>query len=262
MSDFFETANEKPHDVLRVSLKAGEILLCNGAETYRVEETIMRLCAAYGYTSDAFVLPTGIFISVSDGEKSESIVRRITSRSVNLQRVSAVNAFSRQTEARPRPTEEALQSLEAISQLPSYPTWIVSSCYILTAFVFTILFGGNWMDSFIALGIGSVLAFLRFSIIRHTTYPFVEFFVGGFSAGLLSQASSLILPNLNTWLVVIGALINFMPGVALVNGVRDLLNGDNVSGITKLSEALVTVFVVAAGAGIGASAIVFLGFNK
>lgn len=30
--------------VLRLALFAGEIMLCNGGETYRVEDTILRIC--------------------------------------------------------------------------------------------------------------------------------------------------------------------------------------------------------------------------
>lgn len=51
----------KLREVLDIALEAGEILLRNGAETYRVEESITRICSAYGHSCEAIVLPTGIF---------------------------------------------------------------------------------------------------------------------------------------------------------------------------------------------------------
>ena len=54
--------------------------------------------------------------------------------------------------------------------------------------------------------------------------------------------------------MIIGALTNLVPGVALTNGIRDLLHGDIVSGLSRLGEALMTVFAIAAGTGIGIAA--------
>ena len=47
-----------------VAMEAGRILLQNGAEISRVEETMERICRHYGAKSmDSFVLSNGIFIT-------------------------------------------------------------------------------------------------------------------------------------------------------------------------------------------------------
>ena len=52
-------------------MQAGHILLENGAEIFRVEETIDRICHYYGIESgNAFVLSNGIFIT-SGNEREE-----------------------------------------------------------------------------------------------------------------------------------------------------------------------------------------------
>jgi len=77
-------------------------------------------------------------------------------------------------------------------------------------------------------------------------------------AGFSGYLASLAFPGLNAYIVIIGALINLMPGTALVNGIRDMLHGDSVSGISRLGEALLTVSIMAAGAAIGIGAAISL----
>ena len=52
--------------VLEIALSAGQMLLSNGAESYRVEETIERICASYNLECECMVTPKGVFVSVVD----------------------------------------------------------------------------------------------------------------------------------------------------------------------------------------------------
>ena len=80
--------------MLDIALEAGEILLRNGAETYRVEESITRICSAYGHSCEAIVLPTGIFLTVYSSEyESETSVRRIKVRTLDLTKIDRINSF-------------------------------------------------------------------------------------------------------------------------------------------------------------------------
>ena len=54
------------NQLARAATKAGEILLESGAETYRVEDTMKRICFAYGAeVVDAYATPTMLLISFS-----------------------------------------------------------------------------------------------------------------------------------------------------------------------------------------------------
>ena len=55
-----EESREK--EVMEAALQAGHLLLENGAEISRVEETMERICRYYGvHSGNAFVLTNGIF---------------------------------------------------------------------------------------------------------------------------------------------------------------------------------------------------------
>ncbi|MFR9236351.1 MAG: threonine/serine exporter family protein [Eisenbergiella massiliensis] len=71
-----ETAeNTQRSLVLECAMQAGNILLQNGAEIFRVEETITRMCDHFGVESEsAFILSNGIFITA--GNEKESVTPR------------------------------------------------------------------------------------------------------------------------------------------------------------------------------------------
>ncbi|MFQ7474032.1 MAG: threonine/serine exporter family protein, partial [Anaerovoracaceae bacterium] len=50
--------------------------------------------------------------------------------------------------------------------------------------------------------------------------------------------------------IIIGSIMLFVPGVAITNSIRDFLSGDMLSGIARMTEAVLTAVSLAAGAGV------------
>lgn len=75
----------------------GEILLTHGAEVSRIEDTIGRLCKAYGFARwDVFTITSSVIVTatLADG-RTITQTRRIRERDTDLGRVEKVNALSR-----------------------------------------------------------------------------------------------------------------------------------------------------------------------
>ncbi|WP_443110773.1 threonine/serine exporter family protein [Caloramator sp. mosi_1] len=91
------------------------MLLSSGAEIYRVEDTITRICNSYGVECECFVMPTGFSLTVrnKNGEVLSN-VKRIRHRSVDLHRVEMVNTFSRRLLNERASYKEAMQELNSI----------------------------------------------------------------------------------------------------------------------------------------------------
>ena len=54
---------KKQKDILLLAMRAGNIMMKSGAEIYRVEDTIERICKSCGIEDvDVFATPTGIFM--------------------------------------------------------------------------------------------------------------------------------------------------------------------------------------------------------
>ena len=85
------------HDtLLDLASELGYRLAMSGAETYRIEESIQRVLAAYGISSEVFAIPNCITISLCtpDG-KSATRIRRIGFHGNDLDSVEKYNSLSR-----------------------------------------------------------------------------------------------------------------------------------------------------------------------
>ena len=78
------------------ALDLGEELLISGAEVARVEDTIRRVCLAYGAESaDVFTITSTVIVTVDFGERgSITQTRRISGTKFNLTSLEALNDLS------------------------------------------------------------------------------------------------------------------------------------------------------------------------
>ena len=120
-----QTAQQTPDALLACILDMGELLLTSGAEVLRVEDTLTRLCTAYGFLRvNVFSITSSIVITVHglDGHIYTQ-TRRIITRDTNLQKVALVNALSRQLCHTPVSIPEFQVKLEEIRCSKTFPLW-------------------------------------------------------------------------------------------------------------------------------------------
>ncbi|MDF2986452.1 MAG: hypothetical protein K0R50_1962 [Eubacterium sp.] len=243
--------------VAEIATSAGEILLSNGAEAYRVEETIKKICASYGFNGECISTSTGIFISISDDEgELVTSVKRINQRRVDLYRVELINSFSRGLAENPMTYEEAKNKLREIYDAPNFSLGIRLLAAGSTAFVYSLFFNGGLLDSFVSFFIGFGIYLLLEYISKIGSFQFLEYYLSGFIIGIISLSANLLIPGLNKDNVITGAIVVLLPGVALTNGIKDLLYGDYVSGFAKFGEAI--LIIVAMGVGIVTALSIFM----
>lgn len=238
--------------VAEIATSAGEILMSNGAEAYRVEETIRMICKSYGYESECVSMSTGIYISINDrdGEFVTS-VKRIKSRRVDLYRVELINKFSRDLGNNILPYEEAKQKLKEIYEAPNFSLGVRLMAACMTAFVYTLFFSGTIIGASISAIISFVVYLVLEKISKVGSFEFLEYYVAGFIIGAVGVIAQRFIPQINEANVITGAIIVLLPGVALTNGIKDILYGDYVSGISKFGEAM--LIIIAMGIGIATS---------
>ncbi len=239
-------------ELIEVALKAGEILLTSGAEIYRVEDTVKRICRSYGTECESFALPTGIFITVWDeaGSVSQTTFKRISQRSVDLHRVDSVNSFSRSLEKALPEYREAMELLNGIEKRRSYGFPIRLATAGAASFVFTLLFRGTAGEGAAAIIIGMLIFTIKERLSKTGVFQFFEFFTAGAAAGAASLLAVRLFPEFNVYKIIIGAIMLFLPGVAITNGIKDALFGDLVGSLARMGEAAFVAVAVGAGVGI------------
>lgn len=133
-------------------MDAGQTLLENGGEVFRVQQTMEIMAHSLGVRDfHVYVLTNGIFASASMGSTHNvSLIRHVPSVSIHLGRVEAINELSRELAAGRLGVEEAEARLQQARSVPrTSPAGERLAC-IVGAAGFAYLFGGTPLDAAVA----------------------------------------------------------------------------------------------------------------
>ncbi|MEH6994024.1 threonine/serine exporter family protein [Neobacillus drentensis] len=243
--------NEKSHtyQIIEVCLLAGKIMLQSGAETYRVEDTMMRIAAAFGIeNTHSYVTPTGIIFSAEGEEPTKTKLIRIMTRSTDLKKIAMVNSISRRISSSEVNLQEAFTLLKELDALNvTFPFMVQVAAASIASGCFMIMFMGEWNDFIPAMVTGGLgyFGFLYFH--RYIPIKFFSEFLASFIIGLLSFILVKIGVGHQLDKIIIGSVMTLVPGLLVTNAVRDLMAGHLVSGLSKGAEALLTAFAIGSG---------------
>ena len=229
-------------------MAAGQTLLENGAEVFRVEQTMEIMARSFHLREfHVYVLTNGIFASAGTAEISE--VRNVPTRTTHLGRVAAVNALSREIAEGSMSLDEAESRLVLARRIPFPKDWVQLVSGMCGAFCFALIFGGDLKAGLAAAAAGvAANAYLLFCG-RHGVG-------GGFrtisTAALITLCCILGCSLLGTSAshAIIGSLMILTPGIAFTMGIRDFVQGDYLSGTIRMIDALLIAASIAIGTGL------------
>ena len=269
---------EQSRRALELVTRIGEVLLKNGGEIFRVQQTMQLVAKAYGIPGfQVYVLANGLFVSMQEEGRTITLpvretaaplqeqpgrehlanqtlasqVRYVPLSSVHLGRVAAVNNLSREIVAQKYTVEEASRKIEQIDKLPFTSNAVQTLMSGLGAGAFCILFGGSLLDSAAAFLSGLVLwIFVLFLTARGANKIMVNIL-----ASALVTAMGVLFFHLFSFgdsmdMIVIGSIVPLLPGVPLTNSIRDYLNGDYLSGTIRMIDAVLVAFVATVAFGV------------
>ncbi len=234
--------------LLQLVTDIGFHMLSYGGEIYRVEETVKRICSAYGVDgADIFAIPSAIIVSITNQNKTCSKTRRLLTKGTDLDKVDRLNDLSRRL-CREKPDyATAKQMLAQVNSGAEYPLWLLCCAHGVAALIFALFFGGNWKDGLWALPIGVV--------IKLTSYWLGKCGANSFFVTVICGALSALMAGLGAQLhfidqishVLMGAIMNLVPGLILTNAMRDIMAGDFIAGLMRIAEAV----LIGAGIAVG-----------
>ena len=239
--------------LFRTAMLAGEIMAQSGAETYRVEDTMLRILRSSKLKSmEVYATTTGIVASLSD-PAIETItgVKRINNRSNNLSRINDVNQISRLVCDGMLSPEEACLKLEEIQKSRIYPESILAAAVIMSMPGFVGLFGGSLLDCLIASINGIAIVLIGALSGKRISSPFLGDALKCFVMALITMLFTKVIPGINQNLIIIGSIMPLVPGIPITNAIRDTLQGDYSSGIARAAEAFVISLGITVGIGLG-----------
>ena len=237
---------------LTLVLDAGQTLLENGSEVFRVQQTMEIMARSLGIEDfNVYVLTNGIFASARSPDSSESLTRHVPLVSIHLGRVEAVNELSRELAAGKLNLDEAEQRLQDARALPPAPPRVLRLAGAAGAACFGYLFGGGLAEALVAGIAGYLEVVVSQQLSSHKINRIFTIIVAAVVVTACAISMRLLLlPGLQVNFAIIGALMVLTPGVALTMGIRDILNADYLSGSIRLLDAVLVAGSIACGVAI------------
>lgn len=234
--------------VLDFALDIGEEILRCGGEIRRAEDSLTRVCRAYGCERvDVFCITSVIILNVQAEGRSASQMRRIAGYGNNMARLEAVNDLCRRICAGPVQPEEVKRQLDGLRRKIALRPWRKWVGSMAAAGGFALFFGGNLSDGVSAALVSLLICAMDVFVYREDMNRLVYTLI----CSLLSGAFALALVKLglgqNSGAIMIGVIMLLIPGVALTNSVRDMLGGDVIAGLLRLVESLLLAAAIAGG---------------
>lgn len=246
-----EERKRKKESTYRIALYLSEIFLKSGGETYKVEGMTYELCKSQGFpNANIYVTPTFIVIG-DDRADGITFVKSIKDRSLNLKKISLVtNYYEELLKKETLDPKRVIKTLKKIERFQEYTE------------MQKIMYAGVGSTAFGALfhvGINEAIA--TFLITISATYfsgklgkvfkawilgVIIACFYIGLTAFALSQKGMVS----SSHKIIIGAILPFLPGVAITKSITDLVHGDYIAGTSRAIEAFLAALSIGIGIGL------------
>lgn len=239
--------------LLELAVDMGYRLAMNGAETFRIEESIRRILAAYNIESEVFAIPNCLTVSIEtpDG-RPMTRMRRIGFHGNDLDSVEKYSNLSRKICAEIPSPEDARGWLKETDQsLRSYSLSVLLLGNFMGAFGFSIVFGGSFVDGICSGVSGILIGIINYYLGKRKVNPFFNTIAAAFAMAFASYSMSAVGAADNADTVIIGALMILVPGLIFTNAMRDIIYGDTNSGMNRIVQVLLVAAAIALGTGAG-----------
>ena len=242
-----EPSKEKLSNVGEFITEYAAYMMGCGVHTSRVVRSAKRLGEAYGYSVKLSAFQKNITLTAFDEETHEHYneVADIPALPISFERNALLSALSWEAYDRHLP----LLSLKAkYKHIVSRPFMHPFFVLIMTAFAnmsFCRLFGGDWLSMSIVFSATLTGMFLKQQLTSTGINHYIVFILSAFIASLCASMSLIF--NTTAEIALATSVLYLVPGVPLINGVIDIVEGYVLTGFARLIQASLLVFCIAIG---------------
>ena len=250
-------ANDETDGVraVQVVLKLGAVMLGAGSPTDDVERSMRSAAASLGLPRTTAGVSFGtISLSYFPGPATQPVtaILLVPDQVSDYRRLTAAAGLVNELREDKLGLDAAEAEVERISALQTaWPEPLTSLAQAVSAAASTVLFGGAAFDALATLLISVLVQPIVVRLDRSGLPPFFRSLIGPLVSSLLVAGTVAMDVPINPTLVLTGSLLRFLPGAALVAGMRDLIDQSTISGSARLANALLLGAAVAGGTAIG-----------
>ena len=231
----------------------GKRMLMSGANLERVTLTVEKVLTSYGLT-EISIHPLSTCLMIA-AETPEGVYahRQVTVpfSSIHLERLRKLNQLSYTVcDAKPDPAS-LLGMLDEASKAKEYSPWLVMAGHMLGAGCLCLIFNGSWPDVIMTV----VLDFFMFWMLQFLSAPGINKIIT--NAIVMVVMTWLAITAVNCGLagsfslIIIALSLLVIPGIPMVNAVRNIFCGNEMNGILQVLKVFLESISMMAGIYIG-----------
>jgi uncharacterized membrane protein YjjP (DUF1212 family) len=235
--------------ILKLLLTIGDNMLRSGAEVSRVEDSMYRMCRAYGFVhANVWVIYSNIQATVEtkDGDIFTQI-RHIPDFGVNFDRLDYLNNLSRTVCATVPDEDELERLLDDVLSRKQQPLWLKYAAGIMGGTGFAVFFDCDALDAVVAALASAFIIMLGERLSRDENNPLILNFIEAFFTEVIIIVAVHFGFGHHSSNITIGVVMLLISGLGFTNGIRDLLHKDTLSGILNIANSIIGAAGIAIG---------------
>ena len=229
-------------------LDIGESMLISGAENYRIEDSLYRMCRSYGFVKyDVFVIPSNIQITV-ETENGDIItqVRHIENADIDFDQLDYMNNLCRYVCSHTPDEEELQKKYQEVKIRPQHPE-AKYFAGVMGGTGFAVFFGCNFKDAIVAVIVSLMIVVVGKWLEKREGNLFVYNTILSFLSEVI-----IVLSVRNGFAdhperIMIGIVMLLISGLSTTNGIREILQKDYISGFINIMNSILGAAGIAVG---------------
>ena len=235
--------------IVQMILDVGEEMLRSGAENFRLEDSLYRMCKSYGFKRyDVYAIPSNLQITVETPE-GEIItqIRHIESTDIDFDRLDYLNNLSRYVCAN-KPDEKVFQEKfqEVLEREQQHPA-LKYFAGVMGGAGFAVFFGCNLTDAIVAVIVSLMIVVVGDWLGKRESNLLVYNMILAFLSEMIILAAIRLGIGSHPDRVMIGIVMLLISGLGVTNGIRDVLQRDFISGALHIMNSMLGAAGIAFG---------------
>lgn len=236
-------------DVLEFCVELARRMIVSGANLERVQLALECICHAYGLQDvSIFMLSNYISIAAKDTEgQYASRQASIPPAGIHLEHLKKLNRLS-YTVVQAKPVSSRLSALlEEASNVKDYEDWIPLAARVCAMSCLSLMFGGGIREIIPV----ALVTLLMHYIMRILARPGLDRIVTNAVTMWIATVAVILLTytgiSNNVPVILITVSMFVIPGIPLVNAMRNLLCGNEMNGILQAAKVTIETLSLAIG---------------
>jgi uncharacterized membrane protein YjjP (DUF1212 family) len=222
-------------------------LMSAGVHTSRIIRNTSRIGQCFGVDVQMSAFYKSIMITISKKGTTQIFnkVINIPHHYISFEHNSELSALSWEAYDEHLTFREVRDKYERIISAPRiHPLFVLMMVGLANA-SFCRLFDGDFISMAIVFSSTLIGMFLKQQMVKKQMNPYVIFVISSFVASICSSTSLIFQTTAETCIAT--SVLYLIPGVPLINGVIDIVEGHVLTGFARLVEATLLIICIAVG---------------